>query len=281
MSERAAWRDRLYTIIFEHDTFGGRAFDVVLIVAILTSVLVVMLDSVAPIRARVGPTLRLLEWFFTILFTIEYVLRLLSARGAWRYARSFFGIVDLISVLPTYISVVVPGGQVLAVVRILRVLRVFRVLKMVQYIGEAAVLTTALRQSRTKIIIFLVTVLTIVVIVGSLLYLIEGPASGFDSIPRAMYWAIVTLTTVGYGDIAPRSPVGQSLAALVMLLGYAIIAVPTGIVTVELANAGRALRGRTCPACGLTDHDGDALHCKRCGTALPPSVIRPSASGSR
>lgn len=269
MSERAAWRDRLYTIIFEHDTFGGRAFDVALIVAILASVVVVMIDSVAGIRTRFGPGLRWLEWAFTVLFTIEYILRLASARGPFRYARSFFGIVDLVSVLPSYISVILPGGQVLAVVRILRVLRVFRVLKMVQYIGEANLLATALRQARTKIVVFTITVIAIVVIVGSLLYLIEGPASGFDNIPRAMYWAIVTLTTVGYGDIAPRTPVGQALAAVVMLLGYAIIAVPTGIVTVELANADRTLRGRACPGCGLVGHERDAVHCKRCGHVLP------------
>jgi voltage-gated potassium channel len=272
MRNRAAWRLRLHTIIFGHETPAGKAFDVALILLILASVIVVMLDSVAGIRARYGVVLRTFEWVFTVLFTVEYVLRLLSAHKAARYARSFFGLIDLVSVLPSYISVILPGSQYFAVVRILRVLRVFRVLKMAQYVGEAAILVTALRQARTKIILFTFTVLTIVVIVGSLLYLIEGPPSGFDNIPRSMYWAIVTLTTVGYGDIAPRTPVGQALASIVMLLGYAIIAVPTGIMTVELANAGRAARDKQCPLCRSSGHDADALHCKKCGTVL---VVQP------
>lgn len=265
---RATWRDRLYTVIFEHDTFAGRAFDVALIVAILASVVAVLLESMSGVRAAWGPQLRTFEWAITLAFTLEYVLRLVSARGARKYARSFYGIIDLLSVLPTWISFIIPGGQVLSVVRILRVLRIFRVLKMARYIGEANLLAAALRQSRAKITIFVFTVLTVVVVVGALLYLIEGPASGFDSIPRAMYWAIVTLTTVGYGDIAPITPVGQTLAAIVMILGYGIIAVPTGIFTMEIANASRAAAARGCPGCGLTGHDGDAIHCKRCGTLL-------------
>lgn len=269
---RAAWRDRLYTVIFEHDTFAGRAFDVALIVAILASVVAILLESMTGVRAAWGRQLRTFEWAVTLAFTLEYVLRLVSARGARRYARSFYGLIDLLSVLPTWISFIVPGGQVLSVVRILRVLRVFRVLKMARYVGEANLLATALRQSRAKIIIFVFTVLTVVVVVGALLYLIEGPASGFDSIPRAMYWAIVTLTTVGYGDIAPITPIGQTLAAIVMILGYGIIAVPTGIFTMEMANAARAAGARACPGCGLTGHDGDAVHCKRCGTVLGAPV---------
>ena len=239
-----------------------------LILAIVGSVLAVMLESVAGIRARWGMELRGVEWIFTIGFTIEYVLRLVAARDAALYARSFYGLIDLLSVLPTWLSLILPGGQVLSVVRILRVLRVFRILKMARYVGESNLLLTALRQSRTKITVFLFTVLVVVVVVGALLYLIEGPASGFDSVPRAMYWAIVTLTTVGYGDIAPITPVGQALAALVMILGYGIIAVPTGIVTVELANAASKAPGRTCSNCGFAAHDFDASHCKRCGTAL-------------
>ncbi len=273
-ANRAAWRDRLYTIIFEHDTAAGRAFDVGLIGTILASVVVVLLDSVGGVRARHGPLLYALEWAFTLLFTVEYGLRLLCARSGGRYARSFFGIIDLLAVLPTYVSLLLPGSQFFLVVRILRVLRVFRVLKMVQYVGEANLLSRALWQARKKIVIFVFAVLTIVVIVGALLYVIEGPASGFDNIPRAMYWGIVTLTTVGYGDIAPATPVGQALAALVMIMGYGVIAVPTGIVTVEIANAARAamMGSGTCAGCGLAGHDRDAIHCKRCGTRLAEGV---------
>lgn len=275
---------RVYQVIFEHDTVAGRAFDVALIAAILGSVLAVMLESVASVRAAHGDTLRLLEWGFTVAFTVEYALRLWCVRRPGRYASSFLGLVDLLAILPTYVSLVFPGSQVLAVVRILRVLRVFRILKLVQYVGEARVLGQALRASRHKITVFIVTVLSIVVIVGSVMYLVEGPEAGFTSIPRGVYWAIVTLTTVGFGDITPLTPQGQALATVVMILGYAIIAVPTGIVTVELANAGRAARGEgACPRCGRGGHDADALHCKWCGEALstgyPASRSRRSASG--
>jgi voltage-gated potassium channel len=267
-TERAAWKERLYTIIFEHDTKGGRLFDVALIAAIALSVGIVMLDSVAPVRQRYGATFIALEWIFTALFTAEYVLRLVSARGARRYARSFLGIVDLLAILPTYLSLVFPAGRYFIAIRVLRVLRVFRVLKLAEYVGEAAVLTTALRRSSRKIVLFIFTVLTIVVVVGALLYLVEGPDAGFTSIPRSMYWAIVTLTTVGYGDIAPQSPLGQALAALVMILGYGIIAVPTGIVTVELAEAGRQQASARCPGCDAGGHRSDAVFCHRCGGAL-------------
>jgi len=262
-----SWRERVRIVIFEHDTPGGKLFDVVLIAAILTSVAVVMLDSVRAIRLAFGPLLRALEWGFTVLFTLEYTFRLLSARNARRYARSFFGVVDLLAILPTYISLFFESGRYFAVVRVLRVLRVFRVLKLVEYVGEAAELTSALRRASRKIILFILTVLTIVVVVGALLYLVEGPAAGFTSIPRGMYWAIVTLTTVGYGDIAPQTPLGQALAALVMILGYGIIAVPTGIVTVELADASRD-RKIVCPACQATGHTRDATYCRRCGAPL-------------
>lgn len=262
-------RERLYTVIFGHDTKAGRAFDVVLIVAILLSVVAVMLDSVRAISAQWRPQLAALEWFFTILFTVEYVLRLYSSPRPWSYARSFFGIVDLLAILPTYLSIVFPPGRFLLTIRVLRVLRVFRVLKLVRFLGEADVLSRALRASRRKIIVFVLTVLTIVVTVGSMMYVIEGAEAGFTSIPKSIYWAIVTLTTVGYGDIAPQSPIGQALAALLMITGYAIIAVPTGIVTVELGKAAGELPGpRTCDACGRGPHGADASYCRYCGSRL-------------
>jgi len=262
-------RDRVQRIIFGHDTPAGRAFDVLLIVAILASVAVVMLDSVIRIHTDHESLLFRLEWIFTALFTVEYVLRLLTAVHAGRYARSFFGLIDLFAILPSYLGLLLPGGQYLIVIRILRVLRVFRVLKLAQYVGEAALLGQALRAARVKITVFVLTVLTLVAVVGSLMYLIEGPESGFTSIPRGVYWAIVTLTTVGYGDIAPSSALGQGLAAIVMIMGYGIIAVPTGIVTLELANAAaQAKSNRICQACGDVGHDGNARHCKNCGVGL-------------
>jgi voltage-gated potassium channel len=263
------WRKVLFEIIFEADTYGGRLFDVALIVSILLSVLAVMLDSVHSINARYGGLLYAIEWFFTLLFTVEYVLRLLCVGRPGRYARSLFGIVDLLAIVPTYLSLLVPGSRYLLVIRILRVLRVFRVLKLVHYLGEAHVLTQALRQSRRKITVFVCTVLTIVVICGALMYLIEGGENGFTSIPRSMYWSIVTLTTVGYGDISPQTDVGQVIAAIIMIIGYGIIAVPTGIITVELSRAsGKRITTQACPECSAEGHDGDAKHCKYCGAKL-------------
>ena len=269
-------RQRLYRVIFEHDTRAGRAFDIVLIVSILLSVLAVMLDSVASIAARFGSELKAIEWFFTILFTIEYILRLYSAARPARYARSFFGIVDILAILPTYASLVFPHGRFLLTIRILRVLRVFRVLKLVNFLGEAGVLGRAMRASRHKIGVFLLTVLSVVVIVGSLMYVIEGSESGFTSIPVGIYWAIVTLTTVGYGDIAPQTALGQFLAALLMITGYGIIAVPTGIVTVELGKAARSARPRrTCAVCRRGGHAADAAYCKHCGAELTDRATAP------
>ncbi len=269
-------RQRLYRIIFEHDTPAGRTFDIALIVAILVSVTAVMLDSVASISQRYGPILKAIEWFFTILFTIEYLLRLYTARGAGRYARSFFGIVDLLAIVPTYTSLLFPPGRFLLTIRVLRVLRIFRVLKLVSFLGEASILNRALRASRHKIGVFLLTVLSIVVIVGSLMYVIEGPKSGFTSIPLSIYWAIVTLTTVGYGDIAPQTPLGQSLAALLMITGFGIIAVPTGIVTVALSQAARSARPRRiCGVCRRGGHAADAAYCKHCGAELTDRVAAP------
>ncbi|MDA0312571.1 MAG: ion transporter [Gemmatimonadetes bacterium] len=263
-------RARSYEIIFGHETFGGKAFDVILLIAIVLSVATVILESVQGLRSDYGGVFLGLEVAFTVVFTLEYVVRLWCVDRPARYALSFFGLIDFMAVLPTYLSLFVPGGQVLAVVRILRVLRVFRVLKLGRYMGAAAVLTTALRASRFKISVFLLAVMSIVVVVGSLMYLIEGPATGFTSIPRGVYWAIVTLTTVGYGDIAPTTPAGQILASMVMILGYAIIAVPTGIVTAEItaARLPPSSSVRACTSCGFGEPDDAAAFCRACGAKL-------------
>ncbi len=262
-------REILHEIIFEADTPRGKIFDVALLWCILLSVLAVLLESVGWIRAEYGPALRAAEWLFTLLFSVEYVLRLYSVERPLRYARSFFGLVDLLAILPTYLSLLVAGTQSLLVIRALRLLRVFRVLKLAHYLREGRVLISAMHAARAKITIFLGTVLTIACIVGAMMYLIEGAGSGFTSIPKSIYWAIVTMTTVGYGDIAPKTIPGQTLAAMLMMLGYAILAVPTGIVSVELAAATRpGVNTQACPGCGRTGHDLDAAYCKRCGTKL-------------
>jgi len=268
LAARPRWRTRLHEVIFEADTPAGRAFDIALLIVIVVSVVAVMLESVADIRRRYGDLLRVLEWVVTITFTIEYVLRLLAVDRPSRYARSFFGIVDLLAIVPTYLGLFVPEAHSLMVVRVVRLLRVFRVLKLARFLGEAQLLLRALRASRRKITVFLGAIVTVVIVVGALMYVIEGEANGFTSIPTSMYWAVVTLTTVGYGDIAPRTTLGQLLAALLMILGYGIIAVPTGIVTVELANASRAVSRQACPGCGIEGHDVDATHCKACGAHL-------------
>ena len=229
-----------------------------------------MLESVESIAASHGTFLRGLEWLFTILFTIEYVLRLVCVLRPAKYAFSFFGIVDLLAIAPTYLSLFIPGTRFFAVIRVLRVLRVFRILKLARYLRETNVLVLALRASRIKILVFMYTVLTLVVMIGSMMYVVEGAEHGFTSIPRSVYWAIVTLTTVGYGDISPQTPLGQTLAALVMIIGYAIIAVPTGIVTSEITRASARERVSTqaCPSCSLGGHETDAVYCKHCGAHL-------------
>jgi voltage-gated potassium channel len=244
-------KDRIYKIIFESSTRAGLLFDVVLIVFILLSVLLVMVDSVPSIHKEWGQWLTASELFITLIFTVEYVLRLYSARRPLSYALSFFGIVDLLAILPGYISLIaLPGFQFLTTIRILRVLRIFRVLKLVQFMWESNTLWGAIIRSRRKITVFLITVLAVVVIVGSLMYLIEGNESGFSSIPVSIYWAIVTMTTVGYGDIAPKTPIGQIIASLLMIIGYGIIAVPTGIVTSEMIRPLPPPASGVCPYCG-------------------------------
>ena len=263
-------RARLHEVIFESDTPAGRYFDLALIWLILLSVATVILESVREVRVQYGTLLYTLEWLFTLLFTVEYMLRLLSVRHPLRYARSFFGVIDLLAIVPTYLSVFVPGSQYLLVIRILRLLRVFRLLKLSEYVAEADTLRRALRASRRKISVFISAVVLLVVIIGALMYVIEGEANGFTSIPRSIYWAIVTLTTVGYGDLSPKTSFGQIVASVVMVIGYGIIAVPTGIVSVELAHAvrNRAVSGQSCPSCGAEGHDPDAAYCKYCGATL-------------
>jgi len=268
-TNNSGWKEDLHKVIFGADTTAGKAFDVLLIASIIISVIVVMLDSVNSFKSEYGSLLHQLEWFFTILFTIEYLLRLLCTGRPLHYATSFFGVIDLLAITPTYLSLILPGTQFLLVIRILRVLRIFRILKLAHYIGEANLLVQSLRASGRKITIFLFTVLLLMIIFGSLIYIIEGEENGFTSIPRSIYWAIVTMTTVGYGDISPKTNLGQALASLVMIIGYCIIAVPTGIVTAEMSQRFSVqICNRPCPGCGACDHDPDSSHCRHCGEVL-------------
>ncbi len=271
--EEVPFRRRLEIVIFGTETPGGKLFDLLLLLAITLSVLVVAVESVGYFRHTYGNTLNAVEWVFTVLFTLEYVARLYCSARPLRYAFSFFGLVDLVAILPFYLGLFISGAESLAVVRALRLLRVFRILRLAQFVGEAKQLQSALFESRRKITVFLGAVLALVLTIGTLMYLIEGPANGFSSIPQSMYWAIVTLTTVGYGDVTPATPAGKALASVVMLLGYGMIAVPTGIVTASLASQQQhnPLTGEDavdCGECGHTEHDGDALYCKRCGSPL-------------
>ncbi|MGQ9424787.1 ion transporter [Gilvimarinus sp. F26214L] len=263
-------RESLYDIVFGTESRAGKYFDVFLIAAILASVLAVMLDSVEAYQEAWGPELRAVEWFFTILFTFEYALRIWISPNPLAYVRSFYGIVDLLSILPSYLAFLFPGARSLLVIRLLRVLRVFRILKLVRYVGESNILLRAMMTSRRKVLVFFATVLVIAVIIGSLMFLIEGRARGFTSIPMSIYWTIVTITTVGYGDIIPMTPLGKALASFTMLLGYSIIAVPTGIVTAELANEMQRERSlKVCPNCGQMGHERDARYCRFCGAEFP------------
>jgi len=266
--EQQGLRQKVYHVIFEANTPLAKGFDIALIICILLSVSLVMLDSVQAIHDDWHEELYIIEWCFTVIFTIEYLLRLYSIGKPLKYATSFFGLVDLLCIVPTYLSLFFAGTEVLLVVRLVRVLRVFRVLRLFQYVGEAAALAKAMQASRRKITVFLFTVLTMVTVFGSIMYVVEGPDNGFTSIPRSIYWAIVTLTTVGYGDITPQSNFGQFLSSIVMIMGYAVIAVPTGIVTVELSNTMKRHMHLVCRGCGEEGHDADADYCKLCGTEL-------------
>ena len=262
-------RERIHLVIFEAESGPGRWFDHVLIASILISVAIVVADSVAAVHAVAGGIFYWVEWFFTILFTCEYVLRVATVRRPLSYVFSFYGLVDLLSVLPTWLTLFIGGTHSLLVVRVLRLLRIFRVLKLIKFIGPQEQLSIALRESRAKITVFLVAVLALDLVVGATMYLIEGPENGFTSIPRAMYWAIVTMTTVGYGDMAPATTAGRFFASLVMVMGYGIIAVPTGVVTVQLSRAmERRSNTRTCPGCCLEGHAPEALYCRVCGVSL-------------
>lgn len=264
------WRNRSFVVVFGHDTAAGRLFDVGLILAILASVAVALADSVAPLHARYGRLFYAIEWGFTLVFTAEYVFRLMIVRHPIRYARSFYGAIDLAALLPTYLSLLVPGAQYLAVLRVLRILRIFEVLHLRRYTRATSILLDSLQNSWRKILVFLLAMLAIVTIFGAVIFLIEGPENGFTSIPLSMYWALVSVSTVGFGDLTPVTPLGRIVASVLILIGYGIIAVPTGIYTAELATSLRSRRdARACEACGLAGHEPDAGHCRRCGHALP------------
>lgn len=269
---RRPFRDRVHEIIFEADTPTGKFFDIALLVLIVLSVITVMLESSEEWSSQYGNVFVALEWFFTIVFTLEYIIRIYVTIRPWKYILSFYGIVDLMAIVPTYLSLVISGTQYFVIIRILRLLRVFRIFKLGKYLSEGAQLRQAMIASRNKITVFLFVVTLLVILIGALMYLIEGGVNeGFSSIPRAVYWAIVTLTTVGYGDITPATDVGQFLSAMVMILGYAIIAVPTGIVTNEIiASSQKRMRTNTqvCRFCVKEGHDDDATYCKYCGGRL-------------
>jgi voltage-gated potassium channel len=267
----AGWRRRMYDVIFEADTPAGRRFDVALVVAIMLSIFVVVLDSVPWLHRDHADVLNAFEWGFTGLFTVEYAARIACVQRPWRYATGFYGVIDLLAVLPSYFSLLMPGTELLLDIRILRLLRVFRIFKLTLYIEEYTRLGEALAASRRKILVFLSVVLMAILILGTIMYVVEGPKNGYTSIPVAMYWATVTMTTVGYGDITPHTNLGKAIASFMMLLGWGILAVPTGIVTAEMTlrhGAGRSRSDRTCAACGSRGHDADARFCKDCGAAL-------------
>lgn len=272
-------RERLFKIIFHHDTKAGKNFDIILLVAILISVIIVMLESVESFNAKYGLIYKVVEWILTIFFTVEYIFRLWITRKPMKYALSFWGIVDLLAIIPTYLSLLIAGSQQLIIIRALRLLRAFRIFRLAGYMRQGRNITRALRASRMKIEIFMSFVIVLVVIIGCIMYLVEGGQNDeFDSIPRSIYWAIVTLTTVGYGDISPDTTIGQFLAAAVMILGYAIIAVPTGIVSAELVRSDGSPQGLKdvydCQDCSWTDHSKDALFCKFCGEQVRMQQMR-------
>lgn len=269
MSQQASWRHKLHEVIYESHTPAGKAFDVALLICIVISIIVVMLDSVPMLHSRYSQTFFIVEWCFTVLFTIEYILRLICVRKPLLYATSFLGMIDLMAIIPSYLSIILVGAQSLLVVRSLRLLRIFRIFKLPHFLSEMHSLGMAMRASLKKIAVFMLVVLMLVIILGSVMYLVEGPENGFFSIPESIYWAVVTLTTVGYGDISPVTPLGKFIATFVMFIGYGIIAVPTGIVTSEMIGVNsKEEHKEACPQCGREGHDKDAVFCKWCGGKL-------------
>ena len=266
----SSWRSRLHEIIYEASTPAGKAFDILLILLIHLSIAVVMLDSISTWHARYGPTFYVVEWVCTILFTIEYILRLLCLKKPIRFALSPLGLIDLLAILPSYLSIFIGGAQSLMVLRALRLMRIFRIFRLTRFLTEMEFLGVAIKSSLQKIVIFMLVVLNLIVILGSVMYLVEGPEHGFTSIPESIYWAVVTVTTVGYGDISPSTPLGKVIASFMMLIGYGIIAVPTGILTTEIAAKSRAKAEshEVCPSCGREGHDSDAKFCKWCGAVI-------------
>jgi voltage-gated potassium channel len=265
-----SWRKRLHTTIYESNTLAGKVFDILLLLLIVCSIVVVMLDSIKRFDQRFGHIFYVLEWTFTVLFTLEYILRLVSIEKPWRYVFSFLGIIDLLAIIPSYLSIFYAGAQSLLVLRALRLLRIFRIFKLTHFLTEADFLKAAITASLKKISVFMLVVVSLVMILGSIMYLVEGGKNGFNTIPDSIYWAIVTITTVGYGDISPVTSTGKFIASIIMLIGYGIIAVPTGIITTEMALASKKRKygQETCPGCGREGHDSDALYCKHCGTKL-------------
>lgn len=264
-------KEKLYEVIFETDTRDGKLFDVSLLILILLSVALVLLESVPEIRTNYQQSLQISEWIITLIFSIEYILRLWIVRKPINYIFSFYGIVDFLSILPSYLGLFIVGSHSLMVIRVLRMLRVFRILKLTRYSQAGSNLAKSIKASRVKISVFIFFILITVIIIGTIMYLLEGEANGFKSIPHGIYWAIVTLTTVGYGDISPQTALGQFFASLVMLLGYAIIAVPTGIVTAEILKASNKTNTQVCPECMHDSHEDDAVYCKKCGAKINPS----------
>jgi len=263
------WRNILHDVIFNEETRAGRIFDEIILASILASVLIVFLDSVVSLNLRYGRFFFYAEWIFTILFTIEYLLRIIASYRPPKYIFSFYGIIDLLAILPTYLSILLVGSQYLIIIRILRLLRIFRILKLTRYIGASQNLLSSLRASKHKIFVFLWTVMTLVVIMGAIMYLVEGPEHGFRNIPESIYWAIVTLTTVGYGDISPETAVGKAIASIIMIIGYSIIAVPTGIISSEMSRVKRQIEEqKECNHCCQKGHDEDAYYCKYCGKKM-------------
>ncbi len=262
-------RKKLNEIVFGTDTFAGKLFDLILISFILISVFSVILDSVPSFHKKYREIFWIIEWFFTVTFTVEYFLRIFISEKPLKYITSFFGIVDLVSFIPTYLSLIISNTHYLLVIRVLRLLRIFRILKLLTFIKQGEIILLALKQSKNKIFVFLFTVVNLVVIIGAMMYVIEGEENGFTSIPKSIYWAIVTLTTVGYGDISPKTPIGQFLASVIMIIGYSIIAVPTGIVTTEITSISIKKKNlKICPKCHYKDYEKDSKYCRKCGEKL-------------